>query len=135
MYLFVQNEFKWEPVKRKNRNVNSNATESFFSHKCIVSEQSIIKQGQHLSFLSTFSPKFCDLYGLQMQGGRKITWGQGGLGRYNLSQPLLCDNNSRDVHCTQLFIISDTSLTISLIDNVHSDIARWAETQIYLFHS
>ena len=62
-------------------------------------------------------------------------WGQGELRRYNLSPPLLCDNNNRDVHCTQLFIISDTSLTISLIDNVHSDIARWAATQIYLFHS
>ena len=106
-----------------------------FSLKCLISEQSIIRQGQHLSFLSTFSPKSCDLYGPWMQGGRKITWGKGELRRYNLSPPLLCDNNNRDVHCTQLFIISDTSLTISLIDNVHSDIARWAATQIYLFHS
>ena len=53
-----------------------------FSHKFLISEQSIIKQGQHLSFLSTFSPKSCDLFGLRMQGqeGEKSLEAREGLG-------------------------------------------------------
>ena len=107
MYIFVQNEFKWEPVTIKCRNIKSNDTQMHHYHQIrrTQSARSPVKPDfgglsstylmQNLSFVWVFSHMF-DMYGLWMlQEGRTITWGQGSGDIIHPWPSSLCDNNNR----------------------------------------